>query len=65
MIIMYTNSIFLASTDDSKISDNREISFNFKIPENDEASDISTIDKYKIEFSNDHATFIPLDYNTS
>ena len=59
------NSLFLGSSDDRGISDDREISFDFKLPKDGKAIDISTIDKYKIEVSNDHATPIPLDYNTS
>ena len=64
-------SIFLRSSDDSEISDDRDISFNFKLPKDGKAIDISTIEKYKIkvdavntEVNNDHATPIPLNYNT-
>ena len=46
------NSIFLRSSDDSEISDDRAISFDFKLPKDGEAIDISTIDKYKTEVSN-------------
>ena len=37
---MSTNSIFLGSSDDCIISDDREISFDFKLPKDGKAIDI-------------------------
>ena len=61
---MSTNSIFPGSSNDREISDDREISFDFKLPKDGKAIDLSTINKYIIEFSNDNATPTPLDYDT-